>query len=43
VQKPVWQLAFYAPLEETKGLKMFCDAVEALPPTVLHRPGFEAR
>lgn len=40
-QKPVWQLAFYAPLDETKGIKLFCDAVEALPPTVLHRRGFE--
>lgn len=40
-EKPVWQLGFYAPLEQTKGLKLFCDAVELLPPTVLHRPGFE--
>ena len=40
-ERPVWQLGFYAPLEQTKGLKLFCDAVELLPPTVLHRPGFE--
>lgn len=40
-QRPVWQLAFYAPLEETKGIKLFCDAVEQLPKTVLSRPGFE--
>ena len=40
-QRPVWQLAFYAPLEETKGIKLFCDAVEQLPKTVLARPGFE--
>lgn len=42
-QRPVWQLAFYAPLEETKGIKLFCDAVELLPKTVLSRPGFEVR
>ena len=41
--KPVWQLAFYAPLEETKGIKLFCDAIEALPPTLLQRRGFEVR
>lgn len=41
VQAPVWQLAFYAPLEETKGIKLFCDAVEQLPKSVLARPGFE--
>ena len=40
-EKAVWQLAFYAPLEETKGIKIFCDAVEQLPRTVLDRPGFE--
>jgi hypothetical protein len=40
-EKPVWQLAFYAPLEEHKGIKLFCDAVEQLPKTVLARPGFE--
>ena len=40
-ERPVWQLAFYAPLEETKGIKIFCDAVEQLPRTVLDRPGFE--
>lgn len=40
-QRPVWQLAFYAPLEETKGIKLFCDAVEQLPKTLLARPGFE--
>ena len=41
VEKAVWQLAFFAPLEETKGIKIFCDAVEQLPRTVLDRPGFE--
>ena len=40
-ERPVWQLAFYAPLEETKGIKIFCDAVEQLPRAVLDRPGFE--
>ena len=40
-EKAVWQLAFYAALEETKGIKIFCDAVEQLPRTVLDRPGFE--
>ncbi len=40
-ERPVWQLAYYAPLEETKGIKIFCDAVEQLPRTVLDRPGFE--
>ena len=42
-ERPVWQLAYYAPLEETKGIKIFCDAVEQLPRTVLDRPGFEVR
>ncbi len=28
--KPVWQLAFFGRLEERKGLKLFCDAVEML-------------
>jgi len=41
IERPVWQIAFYAPLEETKGIKIFCDAVEQLPRTVLDRPGFE--
>ena len=40
-ERPVWQLAYYAPLEETKGIKIFCDAIEQLPRTVLDRPGFE--
>lgn len=41
IERPVWQIAFYAPLEEIKGIKIFCDAVEQLPRTVLDRPGFE--
>ncbi|KAK9818357.1 hypothetical protein WJX72_011243 [[Myrmecia] bisecta] len=30
VSKPVWRLAFYARLEERKGIKQFVEAVDAL-------------
>ena len=35
--KPVWQLAFFGRLEERKGLKLFCDAVEMLDINALPR------
>ncbi len=35
--KPVWQLAFFGRLEERKGLKLFCDALEMLDVSTLPR------
>ena len=35
--KSVWQLAFFGRLEERKGLKLFCDAVEMLDKSSLPR------
>ena len=35
--KPVWQLAFFGRLEERKGLKLFCDAMEMIDISTLPR------
>jgi glycosyltransferase involved in cell wall biosynthesis len=39
--KPVWRLAFFGRMDERKGIKVFADAVERLPPSITANASFE--